>query len=290
MVRDRVGLGFRPALAAGILAHLDRIDVVEVLAEEWLDAPKSTQRAVAMLGAQVPVFLHATSLGMASVTPVDERILSRVARFVDVVRPVAWSEHLAFTRASGVEIGHLAAPPRTPATVEGTVRNLRRARSVVGALPLVENIAALLDAPCSTMDEAAWVSAILAASQAPLLFDLHNLHTNAINCGSNLASLLNEAHDLNIGMVHVAGGRLLDVDGRTRILDDHLHPVPPPVYELLSELAARSRGPLTVLIERDGAFPPMSELLAEIDAVRAALVRGRTARKGGHPFRSRGVA
>ncbi|HEY2511932.1 MAG TPA: DUF692 family protein, partial [Polyangiaceae bacterium] len=93
-----------------------------------------------------------------------------------------------------------------------------------------------------------------------------------------------------VRFVHVAGGRLVRrADGRECILDDHLHPVPGPVYELLTELATRAPHPLTVVIERDGALPPMRDLLAEIDAVRVALVRGRAIRDGdASPFRSHG--
>ena len=35
-VQDRVGLGWRPELAAGILANLDRIDVIEVIGKTIL--------------------------------------------------------------------------------------------------------------------------------------------------------------------------------------------------------------------------------------------------------------
>src|SRR5690242_17559243 len=44
--RDRFGLGWRPELAAGILANLDRIEVVEIVAEEYLAASRRQLRAV----------------------------------------------------------------------------------------------------------------------------------------------------------------------------------------------------------------------------------------------------
>ena len=37
-VSDRFGLTWQPALAAGILSNLDRIDVIEVIAEEQFGA------------------------------------------------------------------------------------------------------------------------------------------------------------------------------------------------------------------------------------------------------------
>src|SRR5215471_6512913 len=47
--RDRFGLGWRPELAAGILAHLDRIDMIEVIAEDYFDAPRRDLRALQAL-------------------------------------------------------------------------------------------------------------------------------------------------------------------------------------------------------------------------------------------------
>jgi uncharacterized protein (UPF0276 family) len=51
--------------------------------------------------------------------------------------------------------------------------------------------------------------------------------------------------------------------------------VPPPVYELLADVGAQTSQPLTVILERDGAYPPFAVLLDEIERARAALLRGR---------------
>jgi hypothetical protein len=44
--QDRVGLGWRRELAVGVLSHLDRIDVVEVIADDLFDAPRNERRAL----------------------------------------------------------------------------------------------------------------------------------------------------------------------------------------------------------------------------------------------------
>src|SRR4029453_13855424 len=174
-MNDRFGIGWRPELAAGILSNLDCIDIIEVIADDYFTAPRSKRRALNTLARQVPVALHGVTLGMASAVPVEARRLERTARLVEEVRPEFWSEHLAFVRGGGVEIGHLAAPPRTAATIAGAARNLAVAGEIVGAPPLVENIATLIDPPGSTMSEADWNVEILAAAQCDLLLDLHNL-------------------------------------------------------------------------------------------------------------------
>jgi uncharacterized protein (UPF0276 family) len=176
--RDRFALGWRPELAAAILANRERIDVVEIIAEDWSGASRRRLRALETLAAQVPIVLHGVSLGLASTVPVDGRRLDRIARLV-AATGAEWSEHLAFVRGGGIEIGHLAAPPRSAASAEGVCRNLARARRVVGTAPRVENIATLVMPPASTLDEAEWTGRIVAESGVELLLDLHNLYADA---------------------------------------------------------------------------------------------------------------
>lgn len=261
--RDRFGLGWRPELAASVFAHLDRVDVVEVIADDWLDASRRDRDALRLLARTVPVLLHGTGLGLASTEPVDRRRLEKLARLIDYVQPEAWSEHLAFVRAGGVEIGHLAAPPRTRATIDGLVRNVRLARSITRVTPMLENIATLIDPPLSDLGESAFVREAIRACNTSLLLDLHNLHANA----ANFRVAIDLFDDLPIGYVHLAGGRMW----HGRILDDHLHATPGPVFALLGDLASRRDEPLTVVLERDGRYPPFAELLAELDRAREVL-------------------
>lgn len=276
---DRVGLGWRGELAAAVFDRIEAIDVLEVIAEDWIHATRRESAALAELARIRPLLLHGVSLGLAACEPVEARRLDRIARLVERVRPEAWSEHLAFVRAGGVEIGHLAAPPRTSATVDGALANLARAAQVVGTLPCIENIATLIDPPASTMDEPHWVRAIAAGSGAPTLLDLHNLYANALNFGRNPRALLRDMPLERVSMVHLSGGRWIAPEGGApRLLDDHLHDVPAAVYALLEELARAAPQPLTVIVERDGNFPAFGDLLAQIGRARAALTRGRAQR------------
>jgi len=80
--------------------------------------------------------------------------------------------------------------------------------------------------------------------------------------------------------VHLSGGHWIeapDGSGERRLLDDHVHDVPPEVFALLTLLATHATRPLDVILERDGRFPAFPRLLAQLDAARAALAAGRTA-------------
>lgn len=257
----RFGIGWRPELAAGILANLERIDVVEVLADEYFDASAKEKRALRFVRSLVPVVLHATSLGLASPEAVESRRIEAVARVLDWLEPDFWSEHLAFVRAGRTEIGHLAAPPRNEATLEGLALNVHRVTAITGCRPLLENAASLVDPPLSTFSEHDWLRVVPKWTGCELLLDLHNLHANATNFGFDAGEAVRGlAH---VGAVHLAGGR--PIEGG-RILDDHRHSVPDPVYALLAEVEASDPA---VILERDGDYPPIECLLSEIDVARS---------------------
>lgn len=267
---DRFGLLWRPEHAAELWRHLDEVDVVEVIAEDWFARSARDVDALRSLARQVPVRLHGVSLGAASTEAVAPRRLDQIARLVNRVEPEAWSEHLAFVRGGGVELGHLCAPSRRPETAAGAIANLRAAARVAGTAPLVENAAALGVPPASTMDETEWTREILDGSGCGLLLDLHNLHANERNCGTEAAGFIDSVTRGGGAPreIHIAGGRWTESLGSRRLVDDHLHDVPRDVFALLARVAARTDRPLTVILERDGAWPGVPALLAELGRAR----------------------
>jgi len=277
--RDRVGISWRPELAPGIYLHLSHIDVLEVLADNFFVAPRRMIGALRALGREVPLTLHGVGMGLASTFGVEMARVEPMARLAAALEPESWSEHLAFVRAGGTEIGHLAVPPRTIPTVEGALANIERAARVVGTAPEFENVATLVEPPGSTLDEAAWVRSIIRGSGTSLLLDLHNLYANARNFGHDPLALLEAMPLAQVRCVHISGGRWINApSGGRRLLDDHLHDPPGDVYLLLEHLAALTAQPLTVILERDGHYPPFAVLVAELDGARAALARGRRRR------------
>jgi uncharacterized protein (UPF0276 family) len=281
MSTDKVGIGWRAPLAASIFTHLDAVDVVEIVADDYFSATRGELRAMRSLARQVPMAVHGVALGLASVVPVAGKRLDRLAKLVNDIEPLLWSEHLAFVRGGSYEIGHLAAPPRNTATVAGASSNIIRARAVVGSEPVLENIATLVEPPDSHLSEPDWVTATLDAAASPLLLDLHNLYANAVNFGHDPCEYLRRFPLERTQVVHLSGGHWIDLGpnefGLTsrRLLDDHVHDVPNVVFAMLEELAQRCPQPLTVILERDGRYPEFPVLLQQLQRAREALVAGR---------------
>jgi uncharacterized protein (UPF0276 family) len=268
-----------------VLAHLDRIDLVEVIPEGRFLESWRGRRALRRLARTLPVSIHGVSLGLATVAPVEPRRLELLARLVGEVEPESWSEHLAFVRAGGIELGHLAAPPRTAFSVEAVAEHVEQARRAVGAYPSLENVATPIDPPGSNRSEMTWLLDVLNATPAGLLLDLHNLYANGTNFGVDPAEMLRACPVDRIRTIHIAGGVNVHASDEVRVMDDHLHDVPDPVYDLLEIVGERVGHPVDVVLERDGAFPRMEALLAQLDRARAALARGRERFRGpsAHP-------
>ncbi|MET0356370.1 MAG: DUF692 family multinuclear iron-containing protein [Cellvibrio sp.] len=278
--KDRVGLGWRPEISAHILQHLDHIDVLEVIADNYFSASQKDIQSLEFLARQTSVSLHGVGMGLASSQPVELRYLERMARLVNRVRPEFWSEHLAFVRAGSIEIGHLAAPPRNQETVAVTVNNIQAARNIVGSLPHMENIATLIQPPASSLAEGQWITEIIEKSEAPFLLDLHNLYANAKNFGQEPLELLQQLPLAHLNSIHLSGGCWIkEIDGQgERLLDDHIHDVPEDIFELLTYVAQITPQNLMVIIERDGNFPAFDQLLEQLDLARRALQKGRELR------------
>jgi uncharacterized protein (UPF0276 family) len=277
--RDRFGLTWHPSLAGEILRHGHRLDIVEVIPEGVFLDSRRGRRALRTLAREIPVAIHGVSLGLASAEGVDATRLDAFARLMDDVVPEHWSDHLAFVRAGTVELHHLAAPTRSALTVEATAENLDRAARRVGARPLAENVATLIDPPGSDRSEEAWLLGVLDASGSDLLLDLHNLVTNGQNLGYDPAALVDALPAHRIRAIHIAGGvEVASTTGERRRLDDHRHAVPDAVFALLERVGGRVPHALDVILERDGAFPTFDVMLAEIDRARVALAAGRARR------------
>lgn len=286
--RDRFGIGWRPAIAADIIANIAKIDLLELIAEDWIAAGAAQRRAMAMILGEVPLTVHGVALGPASAAPVPPSRVKEYKKLIKTLQPDSWSEHMAFVRSGNIEIGHLAAPPRTESTISGAASNLAVLSDATGMTPRLENIATLLEPPGCGWTEVEWIRETLRATGAPMLLDLHNLHANAVNFGFDAVEALRALSLQQIRGVHLAGGRMIRDrrTGRTRLLDDHLHSVPDPVFHLLEVLASIHPAPLDIIIERDGCFPEAHVWLAELERAREAVRQGRAqvARVIQHPL------
>lgn len=259
------GVSFRRAWRWEVVRHRGELGVVECIADD-VAGPAGIQDLV-LIGQAVPLILHGTGLSLGSAEGLDPERLEHVARVVEAVRPPWFSEHIAFTRAHGVEIGHLAPLPFNREAVDVVAANVEALRRAVPGVPiLLENIAYTLDLPGPEMSEAEFVREVIEATDAGLLLDLENVHANSVNHGYDPLEHLERLPLDRVVEVHLAGG----VMRNGQYADSHTRPVPEESWALLEWLAPRA-DVRAVILERDDDLPPFGELLAEVRRAKEIL-------------------
>lgn len=273
-----IGIGWRAPIA-GLIANLDQLGFVEVIAE-GVAAAGPLPAALAQLKARgVQVIPHGVRLSLGGADRPDRRRISHLASVAERLEAPVVSEHVAFVRAGGTEAGHLMPVPRTREAVDIVAENVRLAQQQLPVPLALEHIAALVEWPEAELDEAAFLTEILERTGALLLLDVANLYASARNHHYDPLAFLDRVPLDRIAYVHVAGG----TERGGVYHDTHTHPVVPGVLELLDELCARTWPP-GVLLERDDDFPPDVEIEAELGQIQAAVRRGahrRTAARAG---------
>ncbi|MFE9093561.1 DUF692 domain-containing protein [Streptomyces sp. NPDC007264] len=271
MKRLGTGIGWRPEIADAV-ERMPGIDWVETVAENVCAGhlPESLRR---LRERGVTVVPHGVSLGLGGADHPDEARLAALAERAEALGSPLVTEHIAFVRAGGpltaspsMEAGHLLPVPRTRDALDVLCANIRIAQDALPVPLAVENIAALISWPGEEMTEGQFLYELADRTGVRLLIDVANLHTNHVNRGEDPARALDELPVEAIAYVHVAGG--VERDGVWH--DSHAHPVPPPVLDILADLASRATPP-GVLLERDDNFPEAAELERELAAIRETV-------------------
>lgn len=259
-----VGVGFRPELAADLLSAPGAVDFVEVVAEACFSSAAARREASAI--ARIwPVVPHGVKLSLGSASGIDMERARRLGALCRELSAPVVSEHVAFVRGGGREIGHLTALPYTLEAARAVARNVAAARRALPDIPLLlESAACTLRFPGDALGEGDFYAEVVARTGCDLLLDVGNVYANAVNAGVEPGELLGSYPLERVAMIHIAGG----VVEHGFYFDTHAHPVPAPVFDLLAQVFART-GPLPILLERDGDFPPFAALAAEIATARA---------------------
>jgi len=260
-----VGMGFREPYRSDLFLHRQDVDFLEITADHYMDTGLEKQEELDLLAAHFTLIPHGLNLSLGSAEGLDASYARKFARLIRRLNPPWWSEHIAFTRAGGVDIGHLSPVPFTHEAIEVLVRNIAEMRSHLEMdVPLIlENITYMVEMPGAEMNEAQFLAELLAKANCGLLLDVTNLYTNAINHGHDLQAIVEQLPLERVVQLHFAGGFWHE----GVLIDSHSHATPPQVWELMEEIVARApvKG---IILERDEELPSFAELREEMQRAR----------------------
>ena len=257
-----VGLGFRPPLLGDLFLHRDGVDFLEIVADHYLDAAPAQEAERDLLAAHFPLIPHGLNLSLGSAEGLDDDYVRKITGLVNHLRPPYWSEHIAWTRADGVEIGHLTPLPFTREALDVLCRNVAAVQRHTDVPLILENITQVVQFP-GDMTEAEFLTELAAQTGCGLLLDVTNLYTNAVNFGYDLDAFLDHAPLERVVQLHFTGGHWHD----GFLVDSHSAPTPPEVWDLMAAVLARApvKG---VILERDENLPPFAEMAGELARAR----------------------
>ena len=262
------GLGLRRALLDSLAEHdLGRVGFLEIAPENWIGVGGRSGRRLQEYSQRFPLVCHGLSLSLGAPEPLDEAFLEQVGAFLHDHRIRCYSEHLSYCSEHG-HLYDLMPIPFTEEAVDWVAGRIARAQEITGYRLAVENIS-YYAAPGQELSELEFVTRVLEAADCDLLLDVNNVYVNATNHGYEPRAFIDALPAERIAYVHIAGHYQ---EAEDLIIDTHGAPVIDPVWALLDHTYQRF-GPLPTLLERDFNFPPVEELLAEVDTIRAIQAR-----------------
>jgi uncharacterized protein len=262
------GLGYREPFRSELFLHRRGVDFLEITVDHFFDASMEKGDELALLAEHFTLIPHGLNLSLGTAEGLDPAYLEQFAALVERIDPPWWSEHIAFTRAGGVEIGHLTPLPFTREALNVLCRNIETARQRIGVPLILENISFTVNLPGAEMSEAEFISEALERTDCGLLLDVTNLYTNSVNHGYDPLAFLEALPLERVVQLHFTGG--FEHDGL--LIDSHSEPAPPAVWSLLEAVVQRApvRG---IVLERDENLPAFAELLGEVARARTILQR-----------------
>lgn len=277
-----VGIGWRHAHYAELLADRPALDFLEVHSENFFGAGGAAQAVLLQARAHYPVSLHGVGLALGSAMGVDAWHLDQLAALVDRVEPVRVSDHACFARAEragqAVHAADLLPLPFRQDALDVLCANVQRVQDRLRRPLLVENLSAYLQWADSDLEETDFLATLAHRTGCQLLVDVNNIYVNALNdalalpaeqrvAGQPLAQCrawLDRLPPGVVGELHLAGHcRMDDI-----AIDDHGSEVCAEVWQLYQHALARF-GAVPTLVEWDTNLPPLAVLLAEAAQARA---------------------
>lgn len=262
------GLGFRRELLPQLkLADLSGVDFFELAPENWLHAGGRYQRDLQAFTERHAFAAHGLSLSIGSSEELDIALLKKIKKFLDQHGIALYTEHLSWCSDDG-HLYDLLPIPCTEEAVNWVASRIRQAQDILERQMGFENASYYFSPPGGEMREEEFISAVVAESNCLLHLDVNNIYVNSQNFGFDPIAYVKSLPLDKVCYLHVAGHYAED-DGL--IVDTHGADVIDPVWELLHQAYAFLDQPAhdyPTLLERDFNFPPLAELLKEVERIR----------------------
>ncbi|BCL76639.1 UPF0276 protein [Jeongeupia sp. HS-3] len=257
------GLGLRSEHYADFHAAAQPLDWLEIISENYLLPGGKPLEQLMRIRADYPMAMHGVSLSIGSTDPLDRGYLRQLRALADRVEPLCLSDHLCWTGVAGRNLHDLLPLPWTDEALAHVAERVAQVQDALGRRILLENVSSYATFRGDDYPEAQFLAALAERADCLILLDLNNVYVNHRNHGLDPHAYLAALPAERIAQFHLAGHQ----DHGNHLIDSHDAAIVDPVWQLYTEALGRF-GPVSTMIERDDAIPPLNELIAELDIAR----------------------
>ena len=257
------GLGYRRALM-GPLSDLapGKIDFMEVAPENWIGLGGRLGKQFRSMTESYPFVCHGLSLSLGGPSPIDVDFVEDVKAFIKTHNIRCYTEHLSYCSDDG-HLYDLMPIPFTEEAVKYVASRIRQVQDILEQKIAVENVSAYA-CPGQEMSEIDFLNAVIEEADCGLHLDVNNIYVNSVNHNYDPYDFLSKIPADRIFYIHVAGHY---TESDSLLVDTHGTKVIDPVWDILNK-TYELYGVIPTLLERDFNFPPLSELLDEVQQIR----------------------
>lgn len=256
------GLGLRRGFLDSLqAAQPSSVDFYEVAPENWINLGGRLGKKFREFTERHDFVTHGLSLSLGGPTPIDVDFVQDVKQFLSDHQIKLYSEHLSYCSDDG-HLYDLMPIPFTSDAVTYVANRIKQVQDILEQPIAIENVS-YYAAPGQELSEIEFLKAVLDEAGCQLLLDVNNIYVNSVNHRYDPESFLAQIPGERIAYIHVAGHYN---EAEDLIVDTHGADVIDPVWQLLQQTYEHF-GVIPTLLERDFNFPPLEELLQEVDKI-----------------------
>jgi uncharacterized protein (UPF0276 family) len=257
------GLGLRRSILDDFCQlQQNEIDFLEITPENWMGLGGAYGRKLRELAGRYPMTCHGLSLNVGGPAPLDMKFIADLKKFIDACEFAYFSEHLSYCADDG-HLYDLMPIPFTEEAVDYVARRIQQVQERLGRRVAIENVS-YYAAPAQQLKEIDFINAVISRADCDLLLDVNNIYVNSVNHGYDPCGFIAALPAERIAYMHIAGHYR---ESESLVIDTHGAEVIDPVWSLL-DFTYQTLGVKPTLLERDFNFPPINELLKEVNTIR----------------------
>lgn len=262
------GLGLRTEHYRDFVESPWHVDWLEIISENYLVAGGKPLYYLDRIRRDYPMVMHGVSLSIGSCDALDSAYLRQLRALVDRVEPAWVSDHLCWTGTGSLNLHDLLPLPYTEAALRQLEPRVAQVQEALGQPLLLENVSSYVRYRADEMSEWEFIRELIRRTGCELLLDVNNVYVSSVNHHFNPHTFIDAMPLTAVRQIHLAGHE----EHGSYLIDTHDQPICEAVFNLYSYTVERF-GSIPTMIERDDNIPPLAELIAELDCVRALAQR-----------------